>query len=661
MRFLILRLLTHSELGMFHEYRKQKKEGSRQRAINFDGAVVDRVFPAAKDSDNIEMVLRYVTDAGIEEKRQWLKRQDKNWRLEGNCPEDHCYSFVESGCLFAMEIHAGARPARGAWAVFPRDSKVAAAVLAEGESSGLAKSAMIALYADEGARLWKILEEAHSDLFRATGDERLNTGHMTQAARKPKPLPPKPGRLVAGVSRVGHTLPSAVADLVDNAISADATEIRIAFGRPDGGHGRWISITDNGKGMDADTLDEAMRLGGESEYDSNSLGKFGFGLKSASWSQTSIFTVVTRQEGKKPSHLTWDARDMEEWLPKTTALEAWEREATHIEKHGTAVLWKEMRPPESMPTVRGLEPYTAEVMELSRHLELVFHRFLEGSAKGRKRLSLFINGTPVQPNNPVGHVLVHSFDAKTIKIPTATGDVKVKAQAFLLPSEEELEGHHKKDGQEATRKALEKIGLYGKRNESQGLFIYRNDRLIKWGGWHDIWSTNDEKTKLARVIVDLTRELDEPFKINISKRHVQLPQQLQVEIKKLAEIARKSSQKKYRKKTARIRMESAGAGASGASGADARPADPSGFCGGSVEPADLGPRVVLKPVKTGKFIWKVTTGITGSKEIQVSEEEPALLALVTSINRVPSALSSLADFLERLDAIHAQQSLRKRT
>src|SRR5207244_2962902 len=87
----------------------------------------------------------------------------------------------------------------------------------------------------------------------------------------------------------------------------------------------------------------------------------------------------------------------------------------------------------------------------------------------------------------------------------------------------------------------------GKRNETQGLFIYRHDRLIKWGGWHQMWETNDEKTKLARVVVNFDKVLDDAFKINISKQIVHLPQQLQVDIKKLAEVARKDSQKKYRK------------------------------------------------------------------------------------------------------------------
>ena len=165
MRFLILRILTHSELGMFHEYRRQGKEGSKQRAVNFDWDVVDRVFPAARDSDRIDMNLKYDTDKGIAEKKHWLKRQEKNWRLEGNCPTDKCYHFVVPGCLFAMEVDAGTSPASGSWAVFPAKSPVTKAILADGESSRLAKSAMIALHDEEGEHTWEILADARPDLF----------------------------------------------------------------------------------------------------------------------------------------------------------------------------------------------------------------------------------------------------------------------------------------------------------------------------------------------------------------------------------------------------------------------------------------------------------------------------------------------------------------
>ena len=80
MKFTILRLLTHSELGMFHEYRRQGKERAKQRAINFDWDVVDRVFPAAKDADRIAIDCTRLDDVGtVVEVASWLKRQHKNW------------------------------------------------------------------------------------------------------------------------------------------------------------------------------------------------------------------------------------------------------------------------------------------------------------------------------------------------------------------------------------------------------------------------------------------------------------------------------------------------------------------------------------------------------------------------------------------------------
>lgn len=664
MRFLILRILTHSELGMFHEYRRQGKEGSKQRAINFDWDVVDRVFPAANDSDLIEMDLLFDTDNGLHTARQWLKRQEKNWRLEGNCPKDKLYRYVDPGCLFAMEVEAGTSPASGSWAVFPQKDPVTRAILADGESSRLANSGMIALHGDEAAHTWRILSNARPDLFSVPRQGAPATSSIMTSAKGVE-LPPNPARLVNILASVGHTLPSAVADLVDNAISSDATRIDITFGRPDGGHGRWMSVSDNGSGMGSARLAEAMRIGSDSEYEDNSLGKYGYGLKGASWSQTRVFTVVTKCEGASAHHLTWDANDMKGWIAKSDPLEPWEQQATKLGSRGTAVLWKDMRPPQNMPTTRGLDPYSHEVMLLERHLALVFHRFLEGKAVGRKKVAITINGNYVEPNNPVGHPLAVAYDSKTVRIPTEADDGKVLVQAYLLPTEDEIAAHHEADGADAARRARELISLHGNWNDTQGLFIYRHDRLIKWGGWHQMWKTNDEKTKLARVIVNFDKVLDDAFKINISKQIVQLPMQLQAEIKNVANIARKDSQKKYRKPrhvpvTPPVQPSAstnAGTGNTNKNGNETAsestpsPAVPTG------NPSTPTPRVGIKEVKTDKFVWKVTKGMTGSLDIQVSDINPGLSALVRQIRSDPYALAHLANFLSGLDEAGVQKYL----
>ena len=151
MNFTILRLLTQSELGMFHEFRRLGKETAKQRAINFDWDVVDRVFPAAKDSDRIPITCRLLEDETTPVvKDQWLKKQGKNWRLEGHCPRGSYYEFVEPGVLFAMVVDASETPATASWAVVPLDHPARAAILNHGESAHFRKSAMIALWGEEG-------------------------------------------------------------------------------------------------------------------------------------------------------------------------------------------------------------------------------------------------------------------------------------------------------------------------------------------------------------------------------------------------------------------------------------------------------------------------------------------------------------------------------
>lgn len=666
MRFVILRVLTHSELGMFHAYRRQGKEGSKQRAINFDGDVVDRVFPAAKDSETIEMNLAYDTDDGVRSLRHSLKRQEKNWRLEGNCPKDKLYDFVRPGCVFAMEIDAGTRPASGAWAVFPASHEVSKTIMSDAESSRLSRVAMVALHDDEGERTRKVLSKARPDLFPARS---VNSTQPASLISNGVALAPDPARLVQILAAVGHTMASAVADLVDNAISAGATEIEIQFGRPDDGHGRWMTIADNGSGMDPATLAEAMRIGSNADYDANSLGKYGYGLKGASWSQAKIFTVVTKRDGSDPHHLTWDVNDMAGWLAKSNQLEPWEQDATALGRHGTVVLWKEMRPPHSMQMTRGLDPYSAEVAHLDRHLALVFHRFLEGRAAGRSTVRIRINGVPVMANNPFGHPLTSAYDMKRIRMPAGKEHAFVTVQPHLLPSEDEITAHHRNGGPDAVRRALDMIGLYGKRNETQGLFIYRHDRLIKWGGWHQMWETNDEKTKLARVRVDFDAALDDAFRINISKQSVQLPQHLQIEIKKLAERARKDSQAKYRKEakqtkaaaaaTSQPAATGAGNGASSAASTPGGSSSPGAVpAGGVARPSRGTTAISVKDVKTDKFIWKLTKGVTGALDVvQVSQLDPNLSALVKQIRSDENAVAHLADFLGRLDEVDAQRHL----
>ncbi len=679
MRFVILRILRHNELGMFHEYRRQKKERAKQRAINFDGDVVDRVFPAAKNSDKILMTLRYETDAGIGMKEQWVKRQEKNWRLEGNCPEDACYAFVDPGCLFAMVVDSGKRPADGAWAVFPADSPVTVNILADGESSRLAGSSMIALHGDEGARTLALLQRAKPALFdpsaaQAPTKKTTPKGSTTvQKTAKGVKLPPSAKRLPQILAAVHAGLKTAVADIVDNSISHDATRINIVFGRPDDGHGRWMAIVDNGCGMDETKLAEAMRIGSEADYDEGNLGKYGFGLKGASWSQSPAFTVVTRAPRRTAYDLTWDTADMADWESKRGMLPKWAAKAANVGDHGTAVVWTRMYAPRNGPVARGADRYTAEVQDLGRHLGLVFHRFLDGKVAGRKKVIININGTAVVSHDPVGHRLTSAYNAETVRVATAGDDERVKIQAHLLPAEYEIEGLHGADTA-ASQVDLDALGLWKSRNLTQGIYVYRNDRLISWGGWHDIWTTLDEKRKLARVTVSFGRALDDQFQVDISKESVSLPQSLLANIKRIADVARADSLKKYSKANRPARTIGNGETKGGtapngqgkATGAGAGPSvddkqppkgvgkPTGGIPGGPPLPQQ---RFTVRIVRNGNFSWKISEDLAGNKEIQIGDGDADLCAMTEAIKADANAVTAFVSFLGRLDNHDVQRIL----
>jgi len=664
MKFLILRQLQHSELGMFHAYRRSGREGSRQRAINFDGGVVDRIFPAAADADRIPLSLRYDTDAGPRIADHSLKRQAKNWRLEGNCPIDDLYDFVEPECLFAMQVDAGIQPASGAWVVFPKNAPAARAILSDGATSGLASAGMIALEPDEATGIQQLLRQSRPDMFGVptTQGSDMTSPNKTVPATKPsgRRLPPGPERLAKMLGAAGHSLVSAVADIIDNAISAEATEIRITFDPPNSGNGRWMAIRDNGRGMSMEQLAEAMRIGGEAEYDNKSLGKYGFGLKGASWSQARSFKVVTRQKGGEVQHLGWDQDNMADWHADDSQLEAWEAEATDVGEHGTVVLWKNMKAPATAPSIKGVPPHVAEIRELERHLGLVFHRFLDGDAKGRMALRIWINNILVESNGPASHPLSQRYDLKTLKVEHKGGTSEVKIQPIVLPAENELRTHHGDQWQAAN----DKIGYWGKRNETQGLFLYRNDRLIRWGGWHDLWATNDEKTKLARVLVDFDPALDEAFHINISKQTVRLPGYLQNQIKPLADVVRKASQAKFRQPrptspapapAPRPGGPVSGPGITGGPGGVTTPSNPAAAPQPPTPPP--APPPTVRKVTTSKFVWKVTTGFNGERSLQVSDRCAPLANLVDVLGSNAVATEALVAFLEDLDRVETQQAL----
>ncbi|ATP08980.1 ATP-binding protein [Aeromonas salmonicida] len=327
--------------------------------------------------------------------------------------------------------------------------------------------------------------------------------------------PPSAACLSASMRDIGYSLETAIADLIDNSISAGASKIEIICDVASASPA--VVILDNGSGMTEDELLIAMRHGTDSpgrRRSSHDLGRFGLGLKTASFSQCRSLTVVSIKQGIICG-AEWnldriDASD--DWL--LSILEPIDIQALpHIEllgNNGTTVIWRELdRLMEDEVGVRRDEIVNEKIDVVGRHLSLVFHRFLSGEIKGCSKLSLSINGHPITAfdpfcrKNPATQILPEEI--------VHIGDAQVCLQPFVLP-------HH-------SRLSASEYDFYQDRSDfisNQGCYVYRNGRLMAWGDWFRI-VPKGEATKLARVQIDFPNSLDEDWTIDIKKSRARPP------------------------------------------------------------------------------------------------------------------------------------------
>ena len=332
---------------------------------------------------------------------------------------------------------------------------------------------------------------------------------------RPHHLPPSAASLTASLRDLGYSLETAVADLIDNSISADATDIQIFCDMSRSAP--VLVIADNGRGMTEAEVIAAMRHGAtdpRKKRGSKDLGRFGLGLKTASFSQCRRLTVVSAQRGERAG-AEWNlaqVEDDDDWVISVLDQEeiAAQPFFDTLGDTGTLVIWRDLdRLFEDETGQKRDEIVNEKLAVVERHLSLVFHRFLAGEVKGRKKLAIRINGHPVAPFDPFCRK-----NAATQILPEETvwvDDVAVTMQPYILP-------HH-------SRLTASEYDFYQDRSDfisNQGAYVYRNGRLMAWGDWFRL-VPKGEATKLARVQIDFPNSLDEVWTIDIKKSRARPP------------------------------------------------------------------------------------------------------------------------------------------
>lgn len=344
---------------------------------------------------------------------------------------------------------------------------------------------------------------------------------------------------------IGYTCETAIADIIDNSIFAKATRIDINMIWDDfENDSPCVQIIDNGLGMHNDELVESMRLAckSPSDYrDPSDLGRFGLGLKSASFSQCNLLTVGSKKEGYGPCCKQWDVsfiRESNDFLLNDCTLEESGVANLIPSEHGTVVLWSQLdnlNIPSDASAEKKHEYWKQLEKRVCNHISMTFGSFVN-------KISFFFNSNPIElwdpflKDNPGTNVLTEE------SIFFADGK-EVKISSYIIPSM-------------LSETEMEKLTKNKCLNDLQGFYVYRNNRLIIAGSWLGLKDiVKKEAYRLAHIRLDIDNSMDSLWHIDIKKEVAICPPELQDKLVSYARHARTASAAAFRARKKHVKAK----------------------------------------------------------------------------------------------------------
>jgi hypothetical protein len=357
---------------------------------------------------------------------------------------------------------------------------------------------------------------------------------------------PEPDSVLQSLRAFGYSIETAIADIIDNSITAGATKILISFGI---NHtSSFVRIEDNGKGMSEYELVNAMKIGSFNpinKRDTDDLGRFGLGLKTASFSQCKRLTVKTKNKHHESECVrVWDldlVQKNKDWVLCKRCIDKYSEENLSnltSQNSGTIVLWENLdRLVEYENETLDKAHFYRKFERVKLHLGLVFHRFLE-----KDQLEIKVHSDKILPVNPFE--ISDTYSSLQLQEESLfVQNELVKVQPFILPHDSKLTFDEIKD-----------LDLVKGWVEQQGIYLYRNKRLIIFGSWLDLPIKKKESQRLARIQIDIPNTIDKEWQIDVKKASAKIPDVIRKRVRKICEETIAKAIKVYTHRGAYIRQ-----------------------------------------------------------------------------------------------------------
>jgi len=381
-------------------------------------------------------------------------------------------------------------------------------------------------------------------------------------AMKEISIPMNAVRVCNAIARIGYEPHSALMDIIDNSVAAEALNVRVFVDLLPGktinqrNNVALYRIVDDGKGMDDAGIQNAFKLGSEADYKPNSLSKYGMGLKSAGFSLGTRIQLISKKNGNLSPKYFLDRKIIEEKNDYVVCCD----ELSPQEKTEYETLLSDCLSGTVLEITGCGEIYHTSakttIDKLKHRLGVTYYPFLSAPEGERLQITLTYPGeeahhiqpfdilftqdadTGFDPSNYTGSRPCYAFKNEW-KVPSI-GEAEVppiRLEVVTFPK-----GGMAESASPLAEEEKARIRSYRISREYKGFFIYRNGRLIRWGD--DLGIVGKDEIGF-RARMELTTAHDDVLHVDVSKQRLEMDDQTRKDFDVLMRLPRKQARQVF--------------------------------------------------------------------------------------------------------------------